>query len=219
MRIIGIDVEIAAITIALDLLGTFVFALSGALVGVRKRLDLFGVLALSFAAGNAGGILRDVLIGTVPPAALRNWWYVAVSLVAGLVTFRWSRVLDRLRSPVQLLDAAGLALFVVSGAQRALAFDVAPLPAALLGMLTGIGGGVLRDLLVLEVPTVLRREVYAVAGLAGAVVVVIGDRLRLPSTPVAVAGAALCFALRFASVQRGWHLPVAGEGEPTRPEP
>jgi uncharacterized membrane protein YeiH len=216
MRIVGLDVEVGAITIALDLLGTFVFALSGALVGVRHRLDLFGVLALSFAAGNAGGILRDVLIGTVPPAALRGWWYIAVSLAAGLVTFRWSGLVERLRSPVQLLDAAGLALFAVSGARKALAFDVAPLPAALLGMLTGIGGGVLRDLLVSEVPTVLRREVYAVAGLAGAAVVVIGERLRLPAAPVALAGAALCFGLRFATVRRGWHLPVAGERDPAK---
>jgi uncharacterized membrane protein YeiH len=219
VRIVGLAVDIGAITIALDLLGTFVFALSGAVVGVRHRLDVFGVLALSFAAGNAGGILRDVLIGAVPPAALRGWWYIAASLGAGLVTFRWSRLVDRLRSPVQLLDAAGLALFAVSGARKALAFDVAPLSAVLLGTLTGIGGGVLRDLLVAEVPTVLRREIYAVAGLAGAAVVVLGELLRLPSLPLAVAGAGLCFGLRYATVRRGWHLPLAGERQPPSREP
>jgi uncharacterized membrane protein YeiH len=219
MRVVGLPVDIDAITVALDLVGTFVFALSGAVLGVRHRLDVFGVLALSFAAGNTGGIVRDVLIGTVPPAALRGWWYVAASGAAGLVTLRWNALVYRLRNSVQLLDAAGLALFAISGAKKALAFDVAPLPAALLGMLTGIGGGVMRDVLVSEVPTVLRKEIYAVAGLAGAAVVVIGDYLELPSLPVALAGAGLCFAIRFASLHRGWHLPVAGARELTPRDP
>jgi uncharacterized membrane protein YeiH len=219
MTIVELPVHVSAITVALDLIGTFVFALSGGVLGVRHRLDMFGVLALSFAAGNTGGILRDVLIGTVPPAALRGWWYVAVSFGAGLVTLRWNALVYRLRGSVQLLDAAGLALFAISGARKSLAFDVAPLPAALLGMLTGIGGGVMRDVLVSEIPTVLRKEIYAVAALAGAAVVVIGDLLGLPSLPVALAGAALCFGLRFASLHRGWHLPVAGARELTSRDP
>jgi uncharacterized membrane protein YeiH len=151
--------------LALDLAGTFVFALSGAVAGVRHRLDLFGVLVLAFAAGNAGGIVRDVLIGAVPPEGLSDWRYLAVSLLAGLLTFFWYSAIDRLSSPMLIFDGAGLALFAVSGAQKALAFGLHPVTAALLGMLTGIGGGMLRDVLVLEIPIVLRAELYAVAAL------------------------------------------------------
>lgn len=195
----------------LDLIGTFVFALSGAAAGVKGRLDIFGVLVLSYAAGNAGGIARDLLIGSVPPAAIIDWRYLVVSLLAGIVTFWRASIIDRLRSPVLLFDAAGLALFAVSGAQKALAFGLHPIMAALLGMLTGIGGGMARDVLLAEIPTVLRADLYAVAALAGAAVVVIGAALRLPSTAMTIAGAALCFALRFLAIRRGWRLPIAGE--------
>lgn len=195
----------------LDLIGTFVFALSGATAGVKGRLDIFGVLVLSFAAGNAGGIARDLLIGSVPPAAISDWRYMAISLLAGVTVFWRAPLIDRLRSPVLLFDAAGLALFAVSGAQKALAFGLHPVMAALLGMLTGIGGGMARDVLLAEVPTVLRADLYAVAALAGAAVVVIGAALRLPSTAMTVAGAVLCFGLRFLAISRGWHLPIAGE--------
>ena len=195
--------------LVLDLAGTFVFALSGATAGVKRRLDLFGVLVLSFAAGNAGGITRDLLIGAVPPAAISDWRYLAVSLLAGIITFYWFSAIDRLRSPVLVFDGAGLALFAVSGTQKALAFGLNPVMAALLGMLTGIGGGMTRDLLLAEIPTVLRVDLYAVAALAGAIVVVIGAELRLPATAVTIAGAVLCFGLRFMAIRRGWHLPVA----------
>jgi uncharacterized membrane protein YeiH len=198
----------------LDLLGTFVFALSGAAAGVRHRLDLFGVLVLSYAAGNAGGISRDLLIGAVPPAAISDWRYLAVSLLAGILTFWRPSDIDRLRSPVLLFDAAGLALFAVAGAQKALAFGLHPVMAAVLGMLTGIGGGMARDVLLAEIPIVLRADLYAAAALAGAAVVVIGTALRLPSTAVTIAGAVLCFGLRFIAIRHGWHLPVAGEPEP-----
>jgi len=177
-------------------------------------LDLFGVLVLSYAAGNAGGIVRDLLIGAVPPAAISDWRYLAVSLLAGIVTFWRPSGIGRLRSPVQLFDAAGLALFAVAGAQKALAFGLNPVMAALLGMLTGIGGGMTRDLLLAEIPTVLRVDLYAVAALAGAAVVVIGSALWLPSTGATIAGAILCFGLRFGAIRRGWHLPVADGSEP-----
>jgi len=195
--------------VVLDLAGTFVFALSGALAGVRHRFDLFGVLVLAFVAGNAGGITRDVLLGAVPPPAIGDWRYIVVSLIAGLLTFQWQRIVARLNSPVLVFDAAGLALFAVSGAQKALTFHLNPLAAALLGMLTGIGGGMVRDVLVAEVPTVLHADLYAVAALAGAAVVVLGDRLGVPSIVVVIAGAALCFGLRLTAIWRGWQLPVA----------
>jgi uncharacterized membrane protein YeiH len=202
--------------LVLDLIGTFVFALSGAGAGVQRRLDLFGVLVLSFVAGNFGGITRDLMIGATPPAAIADWRYLSVSLVAGTVTFYWFPVIDRLRSSVLMFDAAGLALFAVSGAEKALGFGLDPAMAALLGMLTGIGGGMVRDVLVAEVPVVLRTELYAVAALAGAGVVVVGSLLHLPSTATTIAGAALCFGLRTMAIRRGWHLPVAGPREPPK---
>ena len=195
--------------LVLDLVGTFVFALSGATAGVKRRLDLFGVLVLSFAAGNAGGIARDLLIGAVPPAAISDWRYLAVSLLAGIITFYWFSGIDRLRSPVLVFDGAGLALFAVSGTQKALTFGLNPVMAALLGMLTGIGGGMTRDVLLAQIPTVLRADLYAVAALTGAALVVIGDALQLSSTAVTIAGAALCFGLRLMAIHYGWHLPVA----------
>jgi len=203
--------------LVLDLLGTFVFALSGATAGVRHRLDLFGVMVLSFAAANTGGITRDLLIGAVPPAAISDWRYLAVSLLAGIVTFWRPSVIAQLRSPVLIFDAAGLALFAVAGTQKALAFGLHPVMAALLGMLTGIGGGMARDVLLAEILTVLRADLYALAALAGAAVVVIGAALRLPATAVTIAGAVLCFGLRFMPIRRGWHLPLAeGPDSPRR---
>jgi uncharacterized membrane protein YeiH len=194
---------------AFDLGGTFVFALSGATAGVRHRLDLFGVLVLSFAAGNSGGIARDLMIGAAPPVAISDSRYIAVSILAGLMTFYWSRIINRLSSPVLIFDAAGLALFAVSGASKALAFGAGPVGATLLGMLTGIGGGIVRDVLVREIPTVLRTELYAVAALIGAATVVIGRMLHVPPFAAALAGAVLCFGLRFMALRRGWHLPIA----------
>lgn len=205
-----------SLLVAFDLAGTFVFALSGAAAGVKHRLDLFGVLVLSFASATAGGIARDMLIGAVPPAAIGDWRYVAVCSLAGLLTFSWHPLVDRLRSPVLVFDGAGLALFAVAGTLKALAFHLGPVAAVLLGVLTGIGGGMVRDLLVAEVPTVLRAELYAVAAAAGAAIVVLGGRLYLPPAAVTAAGAALCFGLRLAAIRRGWQLPVA---RPRMPSP
>ena len=197
------------LVLILDLVGTFVFALSGGMMAARRRLDLFGVLVLSFAAASAGGITRDLLIGAVPPAALVDWRYPAVSLAAGVVTFLWTPWIERLQTPVRMFDALGLAVFAVAGTHKALAFGLAPPMAAGLGMLTGIGGGMLRDLLMTEVPLVLRAELYAVAALAGAFVVAAGDALGLHDTATAVAGALVCFGLRMTALRLGWHLPVA----------
>jgi uncharacterized membrane protein YeiH len=196
------------LVLALDLLGTFVFALSGAMAAVRHRLDVFGILVLSFAAGTVGGITRDLLIGAVPPAAIGDWRYVVVAVIAGLVTFWGHRIVHRLQDAVLVFDAVGLGVFAVSGTLKALAYGAHPIAAVLLGVLTGIGGGMLRDMLVAQIPTVLRSELYAVAALAGATVVVIGQAMAFPSTVVAVAGAALCMALRLAALRRGWGLPI-----------
>jgi len=193
----------------LDLAGTFVFAISGAMAGVKHRLDVFGVLVLSFAAANTGGIIRDVLIGSVPPGAISDWHYLGVSLIAGLITFGFPAAITQRWSPVLLFDAAGLALFAVSGAHKALTYGLNPIMAILLGMLTGIGGGMKRDVLLAEVPTVLRADLYAVAALVGAAIVVIANVMQLPSLPAALVGAAVCFGLRVLAIRRGWQLPVA----------
>jgi uncharacterized membrane protein YeiH len=209
-------VTFSTLVLVLDLCGTFVFALSGAAAGMKQKLDLFGVLVLSFVAANFGGIIRDLLIGAVPPPGIADWRYIAVPLVAGLTTFYWGAVIERLHDSVQIFDAAGLALFAVSGAEKALNFHLGPLTAVVLGMLTGIGGGIVRDILAARVPTVLRGDVYAVAAVAGAAVVVVGRLVQLPSTMVTIAGAILCFAIRFVAIRRSWQLPVAGESSRTR---
>jgi len=198
----------------LDFVGTFVFALSGAVAAVRRELDLFGVLVLSFVAASTGGIVRDVLIGAIPPATLIDWRYLAISVSAGLLTFYFLPLINRVHSPVQLFDAAGLALFAVTGAQKALAYGLDAPMAALLGMLTGIGGGMARDVLLTQVPTVLRAELYAVAALAGASIVVMGSLLDMPSATLTLAGALACLALRLGSIYRGWHLPKARPAAP-----
>ncbi|MCC6390528.1 MAG: TRIC cation channel family protein [Bryobacterales bacterium] len=216
--IVNERILVSTLLVAFDLGGTFIFALSGATAGVKHRLDLFGVLVLSFAAGNSGGIARDVMIGAVPPAAISDWRYIAVSILAGLVTFYRYGIINRLSSPVLVFDAAGLALFAVSGTGKALAFHAGPVAATLLGMLTGIGGGMVRDLLVREIPAVLRTELYAVAALTAAVVVVAGRMLHFPSAASAVAGAVLCFGLRTMAMRRGWQLPIARSLKQPDPE-
>ena len=193
----------------LDLAGTFVFALSGAMAGVKRKLDLFGILVLSFVAANTGGIIRDILIGATPPGAISDWRYLGVSLIAGLITFYFPSAIIQRWNPVLLFDAAGLALFAVSGAHKALVYGLNPVMATLLGMLTGIGGGMARDVLLAEIPTVLRSDLYAVAALVGAAIVVIANMLQLPSGVAALVGAALCFALRVLAIRHGWELPVA----------
>ena len=193
----------------MDLVGTFVFAISGALLGVKQRLDLFGVLVLSFVASSAGGIVRDVLIGSVPPTGISDWRYFMVSITAGAVVFFWYKPEPRLRTAVLLFDAAGLALFSVAGAEKAYAYGLNPMMAALLGMVTGVGGGMARDLLVARTPAVLQSDIYAVAALLGAALAVIGEMLGLPLAPTAIFSAAACFALRAGAIHFGWRLPVA----------
>src|SRR3546814_9654585 len=193
----------------LDLGGTFVFAISGAVAAVNRRLDIFGILVISFVTGNFGGITRDLLIGAVPPAALTDARYLLVSVLAGVIIFFWYAGVDRLRSPVLLFDAAGLSFFAVAGAQKAMEFGLSPVMSALLGMLTGIGGGMTRDVLLAEIPHVLRSDLYAVAALGGASIVVIGDLLGFSYGVSALAGGVLCFGLRLMAIRHGWHLPVS----------
>jgi uncharacterized membrane protein YeiH len=193
-----------------DLVGVAVFAASGASAGVAKRLDLFGVVFVGGTAALGGGILRDLLIGAVPPYAFVHWPYFVVAVAASLLTFWLHPQFSRLRSTVLVLDAAGLALFTVTGTLKALDFRVPALGACVIGMITGIGGGLLRDLLTGEIPIVLRREIYAIASLLGAGVIVALVRLH-EDPPVLVAlTAVLIFAVRMLALRRRWQAPTPG---------
>ena len=193
--------------VLLDLTGIFVFALSGGLVGVRKELDVFGVLVLAAATGLGGGFMRDVLIDAAPPAALADWRYLMVPVAAGLVTFWFHPALGRMEHLVTVFDAAGLGLFCVAGALKALDYGLGPVPAALMGTLTAVGGGVVRDLLAGRVPVVLRSELYATPALVGASVAVVGEQTALATWTYAIPAAALCIIWRLVAVWRGWHAP------------
>ena len=196
-----------ALLTSLDLLGIFVFAISGGLVAVRKELDIFGVLVLAATTGLGGGFVRDVLIGAVPPAALNDWRYLLVPVAGGLVTFWFHPTLGRMERLVNVFDAAGLALFCVTGALKALAFGLGPLPAIGMGVLTAIGGGILRDLLAGRVPIVLRGELYATPAVLGATIVVVGTEAGLVGPVVAVPAAAVCLVWRLVAMRRGWNAP------------
>jgi uncharacterized membrane protein YeiH len=193
----------------LDLLGVFVFALSGASLAIEKRLDLFGVLVLAVVTALGGGIVRDVCIGAVPPAALSESRYLIVALAAGVVAFLGAPYLGHVAGAVLVFDAAGLGLFVATGTAKALHAGLGAAPAIVLGCITGIGGGIARDVLVGEVPRVLRRELYAVPAVLGAGVVCAGDGLGAQGATTAAVAAAVVFGGRMLGVWRNWHFPVA----------
>jgi uncharacterized membrane protein YeiH len=192
--------------LVLNLAGTFAFGLSGGMAGVRARLDLFGVVVLAVVVGLAGGITRDLLIG-VPPATIRDWRYLAVAGGAGLVTLLAHPLLSRIGGPIDVLDAAGLALFCVTGASIALDHGLAAAPAVILGAITGIGGGVLRDILVRQIPVVLREGLYALPALIGAAIVVGAARAGAQGPAAAIIGAAVCFVIRLAGLTLNLNLP------------
>ena len=200
----------ARVLLVIDLIGVFVFALAGATAAVRQRLDLFGVLVLSFATASAGGILRDLLIGAVPPAAFQDWRYFAAAMLAGLTHLH----LVPTRSSACAIRCGcstrwAWGCLPSRARRRRWHFGLHPVMAALLGMLTGIGGGVTRDLLLSRVPVVFQSDIYALAALAGAVVVVLGDWLQWAAMPTAIGGTLLCFGLRILAMWFHWHLPSA----------
>lgn len=195
--------------LAFELSGIFVFAIAGALVGVRKQLDVFGVVVLASATGLGGGFLRDVLIGATPPAALDDWRYLLVPAAAGLTTFVFHPTLGRMERVVEFFDAAGLGLFCVTGALKALDFGLSPIAAALMGMLTGVGGGILRDLLAGRVPVIFSSELYATPALAGAAWAVLANEQGWSIAAVAIPGGLLCFAWRVLALTRNWRAPIA----------
>jgi uncharacterized membrane protein YeiH len=193
----------------LDWVGTFVFALSGGLLGIQKRFDLFGVLFLSFVVAVVGGMMRDVLIGAVPPVAITDVRYFAIAMVGGLATFYWYPKVASFQRKILLFDAVGLGLFAVTGAQKAMDHGINPLMAAILGMLSGIGGGMTRDVLAGNVPFVLRGDLYALAALAGGAIVSTGMVMGVPPMYPMLLGAAVCIFLRLMAIYYGWRAPVA----------
>jgi len=194
--------------LVLDLIATFVFGVSGGLTAVRLRLDLVGVLTLAMITGLGGGWIRDVLIGVTPPAAFADWRYLVTVLASGVVSFLFHPHLNRINRSINVIDAFGLGLFSVTGALKASTHGLSPLPATLLGIVTGVGGGVLRDVLSGQIPTVLRRgALYAIPAAAGAAIAVAGDHLQLATVPVAIVGAIVTIVWRLLALWRGWTAP------------
>ncbi|HEX5534271.1 MAG TPA: trimeric intracellular cation channel family protein [Actinomycetales bacterium] len=194
--------------VALDLTGTFAFALNGAFTAIRAaRLDIVGVVALGMITAMGGGIIRDILIDSLPPATFSDWRYLAVAAGGSLLAFFLGPRLERLSMPINVLDAAGLSLFAVTGATKALEFGLGPAQAAILGAVTGVGGGTVRDMVTQRVPTVMRSELYAIPALVGATLAVIAVSLGVYGIPAALAAAATCFAIRMVGVRYNLNAP------------
>ena len=194
--------------LALDLMGTFAFGLNGALTAVRAaRLDIVGVVTLGVITAMGGGIIRDVLIGDVPPATFRDWRYLALAVGGGLVAFALSQWLHRLEMPINVLDAVGLSVFAVIGAGKAMAFGLGVGPAVILGVVTGVGGGTIRDTLVRQIPSVLHSNLYAIPALIAAALTVAAIQLGIYGLPAALGAAAICFAIRMLGVVFGLNAP------------
>ena len=190
------------ILLALDVLGTLTFALNGALTASRwVRLDVVGVLALGIVTAVGGGMIRDVLIGDTPPAALRHWYYLVAAIVGSLAAWLIARPPRALTRAIILLDAVGLSVFAVAGAQKAVAFGLGTGAAVVLGTITAVGGGTLRDVLIRDVPSVLTSDLYAIPAAVGAAAAVLAGTAGVAAVPAAALGAALCFVIRVVGVR------------------
>ena len=204
----GVD-EISPLFLALELAGVFAFALNGALTAIRVvRLDVVGVITLGMVTALGGGVVRDVFIDALPPVTFSDWRYLAVAATGSLVAFSFGHRLDRWINPLVVLDAAGLGLFAVSGALKALEFGGGAAQAVILGAVTAVGGGTLRDVLIGRVPIVLRSELYAIPALGGALCLVAATQVGAPEVPAAVGGAVLCFAIRLLGVRFDLEAPA-----------
>jgi uncharacterized membrane protein YeiH len=197
----------ATLQLALDLVGVFAFALSGGLVAVKKRFDLFGVLVLAAAAALGGGVMRDLLIGDTPPVGISDWRLMGTAVFAGLVTFLAHPGVERISKIVRVLDAAGLATFAIGGSLKALGAGVEPLAAVVIGVITAVGGGMIRDVLAGQVPEVLRREMYALPALLGSALLVAAHHWDLISAAVIWSCVGLVFGIRMVAVILDVHAP------------
>jgi uncharacterized membrane protein YeiH len=204
----GLGVTAPTTQLSLDLVGVFVFALSGGLAAVRARLDLFGVAVVASVTALGGGVLRDTLLAENPPYSLRHWPYLVVPVVASAVVFRWHPQVSRARKLVLMLDGAGLGLFTVTATQKSLEAGLGWAGATMVGVITGIGGGVLRDVLLRQIPVVLQREIYAVAALIGAGLVCLGRSISQLHAPWLIGTALVVFAVRMLALRRHWSAPT-----------
>jgi len=196
------------LVLAADLVGTLLFAVEGAIVAMRSGLDLLGVMVVAFVSALGGGVIRDLLIGASPPSAIRDWRYPALTFLAGFVAFVFHGSMQHFSGPaVMVLDAAGLALFAVAGAEKATNYGIKPFVAALMGTITGVGGGFLRDILLAKIPAVLVMDIYATAAFVGAAVLVTLRRLGWGSTAASFTGGMVCFVVRVVAVWQHWQLP------------
>jgi uncharacterized membrane protein YeiH len=200
-------VDTAHLLLTVDLAGTLLFAVEGATSAIAGRLDFLGLMVLAFATALAGGIIRDLLIGAAPPSSLRDWRYAFVAFGGAIVFFFHRNVREIPESVIMVLDAAALGLFAIAGTEKALVYNMHPLIAVLLGTITAVGGGTIRDVLLAQVPTVLRADVYATAAMAGSTIMVLGGRLGLSPSLAAALGGVSCFTLRVVSVWQHWNLP------------
>jgi len=194
---------------AADIAGTLVFAIEGAMAAVNGKLDLIGIVVLAFCTALGGGLVRDILLGALPPAALRDWRYPAIPIVAAVLVFFLDRYVRAIPAAIQVLDAAGLALFAVAGTVKARLHKMNALVAIMLGTITAVGGGTIRDVLLNQIPNVLRIEVYATAALVGSACMLAARKLRVPSNAAAAIGGGVCFLLRILGIWRHWNLPRA----------
>jgi uncharacterized membrane protein YeiH len=201
--------------LVLDLTGIFAFGLNGALTAIRVvRLDIVGVVTLGMFTALGGGVIRDILLGALPPATFSDWRYLTVAAGGSLVAFLFGRSLDRLGALILVLDAAGLSLFAVSGALKGLDFGIGFGQAVILGTITAVGGGTVRDVLIGEIPSVLTSGLYAIPALVGAFIVVTADRIGAAGLPAALVAAGACFAIRMLGVRYDVQAPRPREAGP-----
>lgn len=202
----------------LDLVGTFVFALSGAIAAKQRNLDLFGIAAAAFIVACGGGIVRDLCIGAIPPLGLSDWRYLGVSMLAVLAVIDAYPLVVRLAYPVRFFDGIGMGFFAVAGAHKALSYGHGAETAILLGMFTAVGGGMMRDILLNRIPLILQKEIYASAALLGAAIEVIGEHQGWSTQWVPWVGILVSSGLRQLSLKYGWQLPTfstsRGSGRP-----
>lgn len=192
--------------VVVDLLGTLAFAVSGAVAARHRHLDPFGVFAVAYATACGGGIIRDLCLGSLPPVGMADWRYLACVAVVSVATIFAQPLLDRLKHPIVFFDSLGLSFFAVAGAHKSLAMGNNIEVALLLGTITGVGGGVLRDILLNRVPIILEKEIYALAALAGAAVQVVGQ-LNDYSIATPWFAASVCLVIRSLALRYSWSLP------------
>ena len=196
--------------VLVDLLGTVAFAISGAAAAKERRLDLFGVYAVAYMTACGGGIVRDLCLGALPPVGISDWRYVACSALAATITVWASRWVERLKYPVTFFDSLGLGFYAVVGAHKALSHGANTEAATILGSITAVGGGVLRDVLLNRVPVILAKEIYALAALVAASIQVVAEINGWPTGVTPWFAVGVCFVIRFLAVRYSWGLPVVG---------